>query len=224
MSTVPAPAQAPAPNPLVGLTGDPLAELVTQIATRTEQHPRVQQTIPLRGRENEIENIAGPARNLLRLLRMERRSTSQKNNLRQITPKGSGRTIAGPLRRRKTRRELGNMEAIGGNPPTTLRRRGCQGNSPKQDHGHYAERKNDNLICQRIQNHSGGDRVRRKNFDQTPTGGMSKKLQDTWEAGETDNLNTALAITRWAIAKENKHSMMDHIRKGRPTGKFDTTP
>jgi len=55
-------------------------------------------------------------------------------------------------------------------------------------------------------------------------GGMLKKLQDAWEAGETDNLNTTLAITRWAIAKENKHSMMDHIREGRPTGKFDTTP
>jgi len=55
-------------------------------------------------------------------------------------------------------------------------------------------------------------------------GGMSKKLQDAWEAGETDNFNTTLDITRWAIAKENKHSMMDHIRKGRPTGKFDTTP
>jgi len=55
-------------------------------------------------------------------------------------------------------------------------------------------------------------------------GGMSKTLQDAWEAGETDNLNTTLAITRWAITKENKHSIMDHIRKGRPTGKFDTTP
>jgi len=55
-------------------------------------------------------------------------------------------------------------------------------------------------------------------------GGMSKRLQDAWEAGETDNLNTTLAITRWAIAKENKHSIMDHIRKGRPMGKFDTTP
>jgi len=55
-------------------------------------------------------------------------------------------------------------------------------------------------------------------------GGMSKKLQDAWKAGVTDNLNMTLDITRWAIAKENKHSMMDHIRKGRPTGKFDTTP
>ena len=55
-------------------------------------------------------------------------------------------------------------------------------------------------------------------------GGMSKKLQDAWEAGETGNLNTTLDITRWAIAKENKHSMMDHIRKGRPTRKFNTTP
>jgi len=55
-------------------------------------------------------------------------------------------------------------------------------------------------------------------------GGMSKKLQDGSEAGETDNLNTTLNITRWAIARENKHSMMDHIRKGRRMGKFDPTP
>ena len=55
-------------------------------------------------------------------------------------------------------------------------------------------------------------------------GGMSKQLQDAWEAGETDNLNTTLEITRWAIAKENKHGMMDNIRKGSLTGKFDTTP
>jgi len=41
MSTVPGRAPAPAPNPLVGLTGDQLAELVAQIATRTEQRPRV---------------------------------------------------------------------------------------------------------------------------------------------------------------------------------------
>jgi len=55
-------------------------------------------------------------------------------------------------------------------------------------------------------------------------GGMSKKLQDAWEAGETDNLNTTLNITRWAIAKENKPTMMDHIQKGRPTGQLVTTP
>jgi len=54
--------------------------------------------------------------------------------------------------------------------------------------------------------------------------GMSKKLQDPWKARESDSLNTTLDITRWAIAKKNKHSMMDHIRKGRPTGKLDTTP
>jgi len=29
-----------------------------------------------------------------------------------------------------------------------------------------------------------------------PLGGMSKKLQDAWEAGETENLNTTLDITR----------------------------
>ena len=33
MSTVPGPAPAPAPDPLVGLTGDQLAELVAQIPT-----------------------------------------------------------------------------------------------------------------------------------------------------------------------------------------------
>ena len=43
MSTVPGPALVPAPNPLVRMTGDQLAELVAQIATRTEQRPPVQQ-------------------------------------------------------------------------------------------------------------------------------------------------------------------------------------
>jgi len=42
MSTVPGPSSTPAPNPLVGLTGDQLAELIAQRATRTEQDARVQ--------------------------------------------------------------------------------------------------------------------------------------------------------------------------------------
>jgi len=71
MSTVSGPAPAPAPNPLVGLTGDQLAELVAQIATRTEHRPRVQQPSHFEGERNEIENIPGPTRNLLRCLRME---------------------------------------------------------------------------------------------------------------------------------------------------------
>jgi len=55
-------------------------------------------------------------------------------------------------------------------------------------------------------------------------GGMSTKQKDAWKAGETDNLNMKQKITRWEIAKENKHSMMDYISKVRPWGKFDTTP
>ena len=74
------------------------------------------------------------------------------------------------LRRRKARRELGNMGAIRGNPQTTLRRRGCQRNSSKQDHGHHPEWKNDDGICERIPNDSSRDRIRRRNLDQTPIG------------------------------------------------------
>jgi len=54
MSPVPGPATAPAPNPLVGLTGDQLAELVAQIATRTEQRPRVQQQSHFEGERTKL--------------------------------------------------------------------------------------------------------------------------------------------------------------------------
>jgi len=54
MSTVPGPAPASAPNPLVGLTGDQLAELVAQIATRTEQRPRVQQPSHFEGERTKL--------------------------------------------------------------------------------------------------------------------------------------------------------------------------
>jgi len=54
MSTVPGPAPTPTPNPLVGLTGDHLAELVAQIATRTEQRPRVQQPSHLEGERTKL--------------------------------------------------------------------------------------------------------------------------------------------------------------------------
>jgi len=54
MSTVPGLAPAPAPNPLVGLTGDQLAELVAQLATRTEQRPRVQQPSHFAGERTKL--------------------------------------------------------------------------------------------------------------------------------------------------------------------------
>jgi len=54
MSTVPGSASAPAPNRLVGLTGDQLAELVAQIATRTEQRPRVQQPSLFEGERTKL--------------------------------------------------------------------------------------------------------------------------------------------------------------------------
>ena len=111
-------------------------------------------TIPHRRRKNEIDNIPGPTRNLLRGLGMERSSTAQENNICQMTSKGSSRAMAGPLRRRKTRRRLGNMTSIRGNPQATFWRRGCQGYSAKQDHGHHPKCKNDDRICERIQNAS----------------------------------------------------------------------
>ena len=54
MSTVQGPAPAPAPNPLVGLTGDQLAELVAQIAPRTEQRLRVQQPSYFAGERTKL--------------------------------------------------------------------------------------------------------------------------------------------------------------------------
>ena len=54
MSTAPGPVSAPAPNPLVGLTGDQLAELVAQITTRTEQRPRVQQPSHFEGERTKL--------------------------------------------------------------------------------------------------------------------------------------------------------------------------
>jgi len=54
MRTAPGPTPAPVPNPLVGLTGDQLAELVAQIATRTEQRPRVQQPSPFEGEGTKL--------------------------------------------------------------------------------------------------------------------------------------------------------------------------
>jgi len=59
-------------------------------------------TILLRGRKNQIKNIPGPASNLFRGLRMERRPTPQEDHIRQMTSKGSSRAMAGPLRRRRT--------------------------------------------------------------------------------------------------------------------------
>ena len=83
--------------------------------------------------------------------------------------------MAGSLRRRKNRRKLGNMGAICGNPQTTLWRRGYKGNRLKQDHEHYPKRQNDDGICEPIQNGSSGDRIQRRNLDQTPIGRIVKE-------------------------------------------------
>jgi len=101
---------------------------------------------------------------------MERRTASQKVNLGQITSEGSSRPMAGSLRRRNTRRKRGNMGTIRGNPQATLGRCGRQRNSPQQDHGHYAKRKNNDRIWERIQDDSGRDRIGRRNLDPTPIG------------------------------------------------------
>ena len=49
-----APGPAPAPNPLVGLTGDQQGELVAQIVTQTEQRPRVQQPSHFEGERMKL--------------------------------------------------------------------------------------------------------------------------------------------------------------------------
>ena len=54
MNTVPGPGLAPAPNPLVGLAGDQLAELVAEIATPTEKGPKVPQPSHFEGERTKL--------------------------------------------------------------------------------------------------------------------------------------------------------------------------
>jgi len=224
MSTVPGPAPAPAPNPLVGLTGDQLAELVAQIATRTEQRPRVQQSSHFEGERTKLRIF------LVQLgIYFDALGWNEDQHYKMLTyAKSLLRGAAGEWLVPYVEGRLEENWETWGQFVETLKlhfgdvdakeraRNKITGST--QSGRTITEYDNEFRVIEAETEYDEGTLTR------LLLGGMSKKLQDAWEAGETDNRNTTLDITRWAIAKENKHSMMDHIRKGRPTGKFDKTP
>ena len=224
MSTIPGPAPAPTPNPRVGLRGDQLAELVAQIATRTEQRPRVQQPSHFEGERTKLRIF------LVQLgIYFDALGWNEDQHHKKITyAKSLLRGAAGQwLVPYVDGRRKEDWETYGQSVETLkLHFRDVDAKETarnkitgiSQSGRTMTEYANEFRMIAAETEYDEGTLTR------LLLGGMSKKLQDAWEAGETDNLNTTLAITRWAIAKENKHSMMDHIRKGRPTGKFDTTP
>jgi len=224
MSTVPGPAPAPVPNPLVGLTGDQLAELVAQIATRPEQRPRVQQPSHFEGERTKLRIF------LVQLgIYFDALGWNEDQHHKKITYAKSlltgaaGQWLVSYVEGRleedwKTwgqfvetlKLHFGDVDA-----KETARNKITGITQSGRTMTEYA---NEFRMVVAETEYDEGTLTR------LLLGGMSKKLQDAGEAGETDNLNTTLDITRWAIAKENKHSMMDHIRKGRPTGRFDIIP
>ena len=224
MSTAPGPIRAPAPNPLVGLTGDQLAELVAQIATRTEQGPRVQPRSYFEGQRTKLRIFLVQVGIYLEALgwnedQHHKKITYAKSLLRAAAGQSLVPYVEGRLEEdRETwgqfvetlRLHFGDVDAkeTARNKITSITQSGRR----------MTEYANEFRIIAAETEYDEGILTR------LLLGGMSKNQQDAWEPGETHNVNTTLSITRWAIAKENQHSMMDHIRKGRPTGKFDTTP
>ena len=224
MSTVPGPAPALAPNPLVGLTGDQLPELVAQIATRTEQRPRVQQLSYFEGERTKLRIFLVQLGIYFEALgwnedQHHKKITYAKSLLRGAAGQWLVPYVEGRLKdnwetwgqfMETLELHFGDVDA-----KETARNKITGVTHSGRTMTEYA---NEFRIIAAETEYDEGTLTR------LLLGGMSKKLQDAWEAGKTDNLNTTLDITRWAIATENKHSMMDHIRKGRQTGKFDTTP
>jgi len=224
ISTVPGPAPTPTPNPLVGLTGDHLAELVAQIATRTEQRPRVQQPAHFEGERTKLRIFLVQLEIYFDALGWNEDQHHKKITYAKSLLRGAAGQWLVPYVEVKLEEDLetwgqfvetlklhfGDMDVkeTARNKITGITRSG-------RTMTEYANEFR--MIAAETEYDEG-------NLTRLLLGGMLKKLQDAWEAGKTDNLNTTLDITRWAIAKENKHSMMDHIRKGRPTGKFNTTP
>jgi len=224
ISTVPGPAPAPPPNPLGGLTGDQLAELTAQIATRTEQRPRVQQPSHFEGERTKLRIF------LVQLgISFDCLGWNQEQHHKKITyAKSLLRGAAGQWLVPYVEGRLEENWETWGQFVETLKLHFGDVDAKEtarnkitgitQTGRTMTEYANEFRIIAAKTEYDEGTLTR------LLLGGLSKKLQDAWEAGETDHLDTTLAITRWAIAKENKHSMMDRIRKGRPTGKFDTTP
>jgi len=224
ISTVPGPAPAPAPNPLVGLTGDQLAELVPQIATRTEQRPRVQQPSHFEGERTKLRIFLVQLGIYFDALgwnedQHHKKITYAKSLLRGTAGQWLVPYVEGRLEENWETWEqfVETLKLHFGDVDTkeTARNKITGITQSGRTMTEYANEFR--MIAAETEYDEG-------TLTRLLLGGMSKKLQAAWEAGETDNLNTTLDITRWALAKENKHSMMDNIRKGRPTGKFDRTP
>jgi len=224
VSTVPGPAPAQAPNPLVGLTGDQLAELVTQIATRTEQSPRVQQPSHFEGERTKLRIFLVQLGIYFDALGCNEDQHHKKIIYAKSLLRGAARQwlvpyVEGSLEENwetwgqfvetlKLHFEDVDAKETARNKITGVTQSGRT----------MTEYANEFRMIAAETEYDEGTLTR------LLLGGMSKTVQDAGEAGETDNLNTTLQITRWAIAKKNKHSMVDPIRKGRPMGKFDTTP
>ena len=208
----------------MGLTGDQLAELIAQIATRIEQRPRVQQPSHFEGERTKLRIFLVQLGIYFDALgwnedQHHKRITYAKSLLRGAAGQWLVPYVEGGLKENwetwgqfveTLRLHFGDMDA-----KETARNKITGITQSGKTRTEYA---NEFRMIAAATEYDEGTLTR------LLLGGMSKKLQDAWEAGETDNLNTTLDITRWAIAKENKHSLMDHIRKGKPTGKFDTTP
>ena len=224
MSTVPGPAPAPAPNPLVGLTGDQLAELVPQIATQTEQPPRVQQPSSFEGERTKLRIFLVQLGISFDALGWNEDQHHKKVTYAKSLLRGAARQWLVPYVEGRLEEDwetwgqfvetiklhFGDVDA-----KETARNKFTGITQSGRTMTEYANEFR--MIAAETEYDEG-------TLTRLLLGRLSKKLQDAWEAGQTDNLNTTLDITRWAIAKENKHSMMDYIRKGRPMGKFDTTP
>jgi len=224
MRTLPGPAPAPAPNPLVGLTGDQLAELVAQIATRTEQRPRVQQPSHFEGERTKLRIF------LVQLgIYFDARGWNEDQHHKKITyAKSLLRGAAGQWLVPYVEGRLEEDWETWGQFVETLKLHFGDVDAKETARNKITGITQSGRTMTEYANEFRMIAAETEYDEGTLTrlllAGMSKKLQDAWETGETDNLNTTLDITRWAITRENKHSMMDHIRKGRPTGKFDTTP
>jgi len=224
MSTVPGPEAAPAPNPLVALTGDQLVDSVAQIATRTEQRPRVQQLADFEGERTKLRIFLVQLGIYFDALgwnedQHHKKMTYAKSLRRGAAGQSRVPHVEGRLEENgetwgqfveTLKLHFGDMDAkeMGRNRITGI----TQSGRTMTEYGNEFR-----MIAAETEYDEG-------TLTRLLLGGMSKKLQDAWEAGERDNLTTTLDITRWGIAKENKRSIMDHIRKGKPTGKFDTTP
>ena len=196
MSTVPGPAAAPAPNQLVGLPGDQLAELVAQIATRTEQRPRVQQPSHFERERTKLRIF------LVQLgIYFEALGCNEDQHHKKITyPKSLLRGPDGQWLVPYVEGRLQENWDTWGQFVETLKLHFGEVDAKEtarnkitgitQSGRTMTEYANEFRMIAADTEYDEGTLTR------LLLGGMSKKLQDAWEAGETDNLNTTLDITR----------------------------